>query len=162
MEVIVHTSQYGPHQWPSVRSDQQTEMIVPLASFDADLGMKTEQEVRKQLCLDVPRSRVFVRGHRTLDPNFVYRTCKVPRLCTQAAMAPIAEWILYSGMLLVELPSKPPLCVFVGEHTVHVQKLIGCVDGSKRTTVPIELHIMADWHADLVLLRCRTLPTLIR
>ena len=151
-EVVVHTPSYRPNQWPRLEDGRDVEILLPLSIFDKDLGMQTKQQMLRQLAVDLPRSRVFLHGQRTLDPRQVLREAMCPRLCTQAVMAPFVEWAVYSGYLLVELPTKPPLCVIIGPKSIHSQKTIGRVSEGG-PIVPIELQVFADGNAGWVILR---------
>lgn len=90
--------------------------------FDADLGMPTFRAIQRQLNVDLPRSIVRVDGIRTIDPQRVFRGTMFPRLCTQAALAPIIEWLLHAGYVAHE--SKMPLVITVDHGNVRLQKML--------------------------------------
>ena len=75
----------------------ECEVVLPLAAYDANLGMRTRGELRRQLRLDLPRSVVLLDGVRTRDASRVMSRVSHPRLCTQAVLAPPVEWLARQG-----------------------------------------------------------------
>ena len=91
------------------------------------LGMPRKADVLRQLCMDLPRSFVFLHGVRVVDNPLVVWTHAVDaRLCTQACMAPAVEWLMRQGYVVAE--THTPLVVRVGERgQVHAVKTLRVV-----------------------------------
>lgn len=102
------------------------DIVIPASAFDADLGMTTHAAVCRQLMVDVPRSRVVVEGHETQSWRDVYRAAWYPRMCTQAVLAPVVEWLHRHGVLVNE--TRHPLIVIVRGGDVVVHKRLGICD----------------------------------
>lgn len=96
-----------------------SDIILPVSSYDADLGMRTRAAIKKQLQLDVPRAQVTVDGISRPTWTDVYRAAPHPRLCTQAVLAPIVEWFHRNGLMLHETRTPLRLKIHGGQITVH-------------------------------------------
>ena len=116
-----------PGHLPLAAPGRCYEVAVGLCAYDRDLGMPTAAAVRRQLRVDLPRSRVSVDGVRTQDPERVLRATFFPRLCTQASVAPVVEWLLRTGGVAHELPDAAPLEARIthGGDRLVVRKCVG-------------------------------------
>jgi len=93
---------------------------VPLMVYDADLGMSTFDSITRQLAIDLPRSLVYVNGVRTTDPLRVVKYTFLPRMVTQACLAPVVEWFMESDLIACE--TRSPLHIFVASGNVSIVK----------------------------------------
>ena len=105
------------------------DVELPLFEYERDLGMPTEAALLKQLDIDLPRSIVRLRGERVRSAARVVDAMRAPRLCTQAALAPVVEFLLHAGVIAHELPEPRGPCVadVDGPSTV-VRKRLGLRD----------------------------------
>lgn len=124
--------------------------------FDCQVacGQETSEKVKKQINLDVTRSKVCVFGERVFAfPE--YLTILVARYCTQAVMAYPVE-VLSSLGLVAECKKARPMCVDVwGEH-VHAQKPLRCYTGDR--WVPVTILVTADMQDPCVLVKVSMQP----
>lgn len=139
-----------PHGWVYVCSGAEVgeallwgegQVTVPLYDFDKDLGMPTLPSVHRQLRVDLPRSLTHVEGVRTVDPERVIRATFYPRLCTQASLAPVVEWIFQAGRIAHEVAQ--PQVVDVRSDTIHVRKRLGLRtwEGADACTATVTLFV---------------------
>ena len=108
--------------WPEFRFGT-SEAVFLLSSYDADLGMKRRAEVKRQLELDVPRTRVRINGVPTSCWKEVYRHTRFPRMCTQAVLAPVVEWFRNEGVFMFE--RRTPMYIDIDHGRITVRKLLG-------------------------------------
>lgn len=97
-------------------------VLLPLRTYEARLGMRHPAQLLRQLALDLPRSLVRVEGVRAWDAETVLARCAAPRMCTQAALAPVLEWYQERGILLFEPTPRRPVTVDVCGQTLMVRK----------------------------------------
>ena len=109
--------------WSSGSPLESKEIVLSLSSYDAGLGMNTRSSVKRQLRLDVPRSRVTIEGVPTTSWEEVYRSVRHPRMCTQAVLAPVVEWFRDDGVMLFERHS--PMRVNIERGEITVRKKLG-------------------------------------
>lgn len=86
-------------------------VVCPVTAYD--VGLNSRNELKKQLSVDLPRSHV--RGHdgrRIVDVSSLHTPYS--RFCTQCCMAPVVEWLHYSGMIPIECGH--PLTIDVDRH----------------------------------------------
>jgi hypothetical protein len=101
----------------------EVAVVCPLATYDADLGMRTRQDVYRQLTADVPRCEVWVEGVRATSVDDVWRRVAYPRMCTQAVLAPPVEWLMRHGWVAYEVGA--PMVVECRGKSVEVRKRLG-------------------------------------
>ena len=105
------------------------EVVLSLGDYERDLGMPLEAQVRRQLEVDLPRCVVRLDGARTRSADAVLGATAHPRLCTQAVVAPVLEWLLHAGWIAHELGdgAAAPLAVDVARHgaTTRATKRLG-------------------------------------
>lgn len=100
---------------------QGIEFVHDLRLFEAGLNMTTRAAVRRQLAIDIPRSKVFVNGVPTVCANHVYKSSHSPRICTQASLASLVEYIvLHKRALCMEL--NRPMLVYIDKHITRIAK----------------------------------------
>lgn len=99
-----------------------TEFIFPLSDYDRDLGMHTRSAVKRQLAVDVPRCKVIVNGSLTKNWEDVYRSTSNPRMCTQAAFAPVMEWLFREGLIAFEPKPRTPMKLQVDGNKISSRK----------------------------------------
>ena len=95
--------------WAPSVLPRHTELVFSLSDYDRDLGMHTRSAVKRQLAVDVPRCRVIVNGSLTRNWEDVYRSTSNPRMCTQAAFAPVMEWLFREGLVAFEPRPRTPM-----------------------------------------------------
>lgn len=78
------------------------DVVMSLGDYERDLGMPSAAQVRRQLEVDLPRCDVRVDGVRARCADAVLRATAHPRLCTQAVVAPVVEWLLHAGWIAHE------------------------------------------------------------
>ena len=128
---------------------RHVDFVLPAPAYDADLGMARPDQVKRQLRLDVPRSEVVVNDVPTACWRSVYRTALYPRMCTQAVLAPIVEWVLQRGLCAYELPG--PLRVSVTPTMTRVTKRLGLTpigepgEPRRGRVLFVDMAITADW-----------------
>jgi hypothetical protein len=88
-------------QWKSTPFTT-SEIILNADEYDNDLGMRRNEDIFRQLQIDVPRSSVTVDGEFVTDANIVYRKSPFPRMSTQAVFAPILEWLMTNNVMVSE------------------------------------------------------------
>ena len=132
---------------PPFRPDAPVDVVLPLAAYDADLGMRTRSEVHRQLERDLPRSRVVGDDGTLIQTATAVRARTThARFCTQAVMAPVVEWFLRSGLMTLE--GGRPLEVevdrrghIVARKRLRVVRHVGCMSPIGRTThVDVEVR----------------------
>lgn len=118
------------------------EYVFPLRTYEAQLGMTSTSGVLKQLCLDVPRSLVYVDGARVTAGEEVLHRCFLPRFCTQTVFAPVVEWFLKKNVLLHELNGPVVVDVHDRGRTVRVEKWLGMMtwNGTSFGSCRIRIH----------------------
>ena len=129
----------------------ECEVVLPLAAYDANLGMRTRGELRRQLRLDLPRSVVLLDGVRTRDASRVMSRVSHPRLCTQAVLAPPVEWLARQGRIVHEEPrSSWPVVVEVtgAGRVVDVRKRLALWSEDDASHV-LHLGLHADANSDV-------------
>ena len=140
---VQHGSSLPDDLWDLWEDHETCEIVLPLATYDADLGMRTRAAVRRQLDADVPRSVVLVDDVRVKSTDEVLKAASHPRLCTQAVLAPPVEWLLRSGMVVHELRGSFPMVVDVRRDVTHVSKLLGVCTWdfeSRRGVLSCDIH----------------------
>ena len=113
MECIVHHCKVGDRTsaWPRYTGGC-TDLVVPRASFERSLGMRTDAELDRQLAIDLPRSEVWTAaGARCLSPAQARAATPYARCVTQAVCAPALEWFAHAGVHARELARPHPLRV---------------------------------------------------
>ena len=74
-------------------------VVCPVTAYD--VGLNRRNELNKQLSVDLPRSHVRSHdGTRIVDSSSLHTPYS--RFCTQCCMAPVVEWLHYSGMIPIE------------------------------------------------------------
>lgn len=139
-------------RWPQVRLDVGHQVIVlSLSRYEADLGMRTRQQVHRQLAVDVPRCHVAVGGRRLHDGEEVWRAVRHARLCTQAVLAPVVEWVMRAGAVAHECDPKHRMEIHVSadgaDLDIHKQLGVWADDGRSGT---LGLHVHTDDAQDVV------------
>ena len=125
-----------------------SDIVLPVSSYDADLGMRTRSAIKKQLQLDVPRAQVTVDGIPRPTWTDVYRVAPHPRLCTQAVLAPIVEWFHRNGLMLHETRTPLRLKIHGGHITVH-KRLRVCEASTLASLGEVSVTVHAG-HSDVV------------
>lgn len=110
-------------------------------AYERDLGMPTLAAVERQLRVDLPRCVATVGGARTVHPARVLDATLYPRLCTQAGLAPVVEWLLHADVVPHEVGA--PLRVAVDAGDVDLAKPLGLRtwDGAPRAAVAVRLRL---------------------
>ena len=119
---VTSTCEGLPGNWSEYAS---CEIMLPLSTYERDLGYTTRRGLRRQLAVDVPRSVVLVDGVRAQSGEIVWRGTAHPALCTQAVVAPAIEWLLARGVHVHELRGHNPLIVDVRAGCTRVWKRLG-------------------------------------
>lgn len=118
------------------------EYVFPLKLYESQLGMASTSGVLRQLCLDVPRSLVYVDGKRVTMGEEILHRCFLPRFCTQTVFAPVVEWFVKKDIILHEMYG--PVLVEVNNQgrTVCVEKWLGMMtwNGTSFGSCRIQIH----------------------
>ena len=129
---------------PYAHRKQSNDIIMPSPNFDADLGMRSNYDVIRQLQLDVPRCSMRVNGQTNSDWRDVWRTAIYPRMCTQAVFAPVIEWFMHLNFLVHELSNKASAVFDVTYSHIQIRKVLGITDYSDNTEGLLEIRIVVD------------------
>jgi hypothetical protein len=119
------------------------DFVLDLKKYDSDLGMKTTESVLKQLSLDLSRCNVTMYGTRILSPHTLLRCTSYPRMCTQAVMAPVVEWLTGMGWIAHEVP-RSPLKVELSGNKIVIQKTLGIWGSEEDAPEGVHVTITVD------------------
>ena len=133
---------------------QQPGVMLDAATFNADLGMPREQDVVRQLRVDLPRCQARVDGVRTCDAQAVLTHTVHPRMCTQAAFAPVLEWVHATGRIAHEIGQPLHVDVTTGGPTRLSKPLGICTRNGATLGNGYSLHPDADVRAHQVQAVC--------
>lgn len=151
--VVGWTEVWGPRHLGQ-RLLQGYAVRLSLSLYDADLGMPTYDSIRRQLWTDLPRCLAFLENVRTVYPDTVFRHTFFPRLCTQAVLAPIVEWLLACDVVLYE--SGRSLYATIVSGDVHVTKQLLMRTWEGVFLGKVEVHVTSQASADALWVRfCR-------
>jgi hypothetical protein len=105
--------------------------------------MPTPAAVERQLRVDLPRCVATVGGARTVHPARVLAATFYPRLCTQAGLAPVVEWLLHADVVAHELGGAPLVVAVDAAGDVDLAKRLGlrAWDGAPRGAVAVRLRL---------------------
>lgn len=120
--------------------------VVAAREYDADLGMRSPAQVRRQLSVDLPRTTVLVDEKRTTCPNLVCKRAVFPRMCTQAVMAPVVEHFVLNGLVPHEDAERREMVVRVQSRpkTMTVTKHLNIHTWEGRLVARVRIAVSAD------------------
>ena len=139
--------------------------VLPLADFEAELGLDDYAGIARQLSVDVPRCRVVVHGLVTQSWQWVLLVSPSPRLCTQAVLSPVVGWFMRHGLVAHERRRCPrvlgnsPMKVSVSRDGVRVHKDLSLCDWDHRHVADLTVDVVSS--RTHVVIYVETIPSLV-
>ena len=130
-----------------LNSFANSDAIISAQDFDKSLGMKTKEEVVKQLSVDLPRCKLTYDNdmENRLEWSDIYNKVLFPRTLTQSVFAPSLEWLWQHGIRAFE--SNQRMHVHIGKHMNQISKNLNLMDHDQRFlgTVNIVITVYPKW-----------------
>lgn len=146
------SSRFPRYPLPEKGGASVLETVVPAREYDRGLGMRRAGEVESQIKLDAPRCVLTVDGRRDETGEAALKKgSRVARLCTQAALAPPVEWMLFgAGLLMRERSPSSHTVVCVEGRSVLVLKRLVATPFSSPLSSPLPVLVAVHGDASLV------------